>query len=315
MSVNQKATRREFVKSSAIVVAAATVGAGRSSAFAGQQDDVSDRENAVNRTGNKGKIFKSVKWGMIKEEGSILEKFKLQKELGYDGMELSRPSGLKLDELVAASRETGMPIHGLVNMRHWSDGFRLSEPDEAARNKGREVLVQCIKDAKALGGDSVLLVPGRVAGKDETSEHVWKRSIEQIRLVLPLASRLGVRILIENVWNGFCETPEQFRDYLDEINSPWVGAYFDIGNVRKFGPSEDWIRVLGSRIVKLDVKDWGKKNSFCKIGDGDVNWPEVCKALDEIGFRGWCTAEVNGGKKERLVDIAERMNRVLKLDA
>lgn len=166
-----------------------------------------------------------------------------------------------------------------------------------------------------MGGDSVLLVPGRVAGENETHDHVWNRSIEQIRLVLPLASRLGVRILIENVWNGFCETPEKFRDYLDEINSPWVGAYFDIGNVRKFSPSENWIRVLGKRIVKLDVKDWSKKNGFCKIGDGDVNWPEVCKALDEIAFRGWCTAEVGGGKKERLNDIAERMNRVLRLNA
>jgi len=129
----------------------------------------------------------------------------------------------------------------------------------------------------------------------------------------PLASKLGVRVLIENVWNGFCESPEQSRDYLDEIDSPWVGAYFDIGNCRKFGPSEDWIRTLGSRIVKLDCKDWGDTEGFCKIGDGDVDWPAVRQALSDIGFSGWCTAEVAGGGREVLTDIAQRMDRVLRL--
>ena len=57
----------------------------------------------------------------------------------------------------------------------------------------------------------------------------------------------------------FCYKPEQFRDYLDEINNPWVQAYYDIGNMQKFAPSHEWIRILGNRNVKLDVKDWGVK--------------------------------------------------------
>jgi hexulose-6-phosphate isomerase len=204
-----------------------------------------------------------------------------------------------------------MPVHGLVDMKHWE--IRLSSPNQDVRNQGREILEQCIRDANSFGGDSVLLVPGQVTGDDETHDHVWQRSIVEIRKVLPLASKLGVRVLIENVWNGFCESPEQFRDYLDEINSPWVGAYFDIGNCRKFGPSENWIRVLGNRIVKLDVKDWGEKNGFCKIGDGDVDWTEVRKALSEVRFTGWSTAEVEGGNRQQLKDIADRMDRVLGL--
>jgi len=254
-------------------------------------------------------FYHSVKWGMIKTSGSVLDKFRLQKRLGYDGMELNSPDRLDLEEVLAASRETGMPVHGVVDSVHWKE--RLSSPDANVREKGLAALSGAIKDTHNYGGSSVLLVPGKVTGADETHEHVWNRSIVEIRKVLPLASRLGVRVLIENVWNGFCETPEELRDYLDEIDSPWVGSYFDIGNVRKFGPSEDWIRVLGSRIVKLDVKDWGKKNGFCKIGDGDVNWEEVRKALAEIRYSGWCTAEVRGGDEQRLREIAENMNREL----
>ncbi|TWT75609.1 fructoselysine 3-epimerase [Posidoniimonas polymericola] len=255
-------------------------------------------------------IYKAVKWGMINTDGSVLDKFELCKRLGYHGMELVSPGGPTTAEARAATEATGMPVHGLVDMEHW--GTRLSSPDAAVRDRGRAILEQALRDAKAYGGDSVLLVPGKVSGPEETHDHVWQRSITEIRKTLPLASRLGVRMLIENVWNGFCETPEQLRDYLDEIDSPWVGSYFDIGNVRKFGPSEDWIRTLAHRIVKLDVKDWGASNGFCKIGDGDVNWPAVREALREIGYSGWATAEVAGGGEERLADISERMDRVLR---
>jgi L-ribulose-5-phosphate 3-epimerase len=259
----------------------------------------------------KGRIYKSVKWGMIETDGSVLDKFRLQKELGYDGMELVSPSELEAGEVRRARRETGMPVHGLVDMKHWE--IRLSSPDPAVRGQGVAILEQCLRDCSAFGGNSVLLVPGRVSGPDETHDDVSKRSIAEIRKVLPLASKLGVWILIENVWNGFCETPEQMRDYIDEIASPWVGAYFDIGNCRKFGRSEDWVRTLGRRIVKLDVKDWGDTEGFCKIGDGDVDWPAVRQALAEIKFTGWCTAEVSGGGREELADIARRMDQVLTL--
>ncbi|MCA9240396.1 MAG: sugar phosphate isomerase/epimerase [Planctomycetales bacterium] len=260
---------------------------------------------------NAGRLFKAVKWGMIGHGSSVLEKFEVCQQLGFDGMELVSPADFAPEQAREASRATGMPVHGLVDMKHWD--VRLSSPDEAVRDQGRVILEQAIRDASAFGGDSVLLVPGRVSGADETHEHVWRRSIEQIRRVLPLASRLGVRVLIENVWNGFCESPEQLRDYLDEIASPWVGSYYDIGNSQKFSPTEQWIRVLGQRIVKLDVKDWGVSNGFCKIGDGDVNWPAVRSALADIGYTGWCTAEVAGGGRERLADIARRMDRVLEL--
>lgn len=254
-------------------------------------------------------IHKSVKWGMVGEDGTVLEKFQLQKELGYDGVELTSPTSLDHAEALQASRTTGMPIHGVVDSVHWHD--RLSSPDETIRAKGLDALKQAIADTHGWHGSTVLLVPGRVTGPDETHDDVWQRSIVEIRKAIPMAARLGVRILIENVWNGFCESPEQLRDYVDEIDSPWVGVYFDIGNVRKFGASEDWIRTLRYRIVKLDVKDWGHTNGFCKIGDGDVNWSEVRKALQEIRFTGWSTAEVAGGKRDRLAEIASRMNRHL----
>lgn len=296
-------TRRHFLGASAGVLATTTLGWNSTPLQAAPQQESSPA--------NRGRIFKSVKWGMIGEGSSVLDKFQLCKELGFDGMELEAPARHELTEVLEASEATGMPVHGTVGQKHWQ--VRLSSPDAKVRDEARQDLLTGLADTHAYGGDSILLVPGAVRGEDENHDHVWGRSIEHIWQVLPTASKLGVRVLIENVWNGFCETPEQLRDYIDEIDSPWVGVYFDIGNVRKFGPSEDWIRTLGSRVVKLDVKDWGQSGGFGKIGDGDVDWSAVRTALDEIGFTGWCTAEVAGGDKARLRDIAERMNRVLAL--
>lgn len=258
---------------------------------------------------NRGRIFKADKGGGIGGDmAEMVQTLSRYKALGFDGLEGASPGISSVEELRTAIRETGMPVHGVVDMVHWRDDSRLSSPDPAARERGREALEQAVRDAHAVGASSVLLVPGKVTGPDENHDHVWERSIAEIRKVLPTASWYGIHVLIENVWNGFCEEPDQFRDYLDEIDSPWVGMYFDIGNCRKFGPAEDWIRTLNTRIVKLDVKDWGQENSFCRLGEGDVDWPAVREALAEINFTGWATRE---GRDNSLEDTAELMKRLL----
>ncbi len=268
-----------------------------------------DAKPAGRARSNKGRIFKADKGGGIgKDKAAMVARLKKYRDLGFDGLEGGSPEIPDIAALNTAMRETGFPVHGVVDGVHWK--LRLSSPDENVRLQGREALEQAIRDAHAIGGSSVLLVPGRVTGDDENHDHVWQRSIVEIRKVLPLAARLGIHVLIENVWNGFCENPEQFRDYIDEINSPWVGAYFDIGNCRKFGPAEDWIRTLGLRIIKLDMKDWGMANGFCRLGEGDVNWPEVRKALAEFNYTGWATRE--GGDRD-LSDTAALMDELLDL--
>ena len=124
-------------------------------------------------------------------------------------------------------------------------------------------------------------------------------------------------------WNNFLLSPLEFARYIDEFESPMVGAYFDVGNVVRFGWPEQWIRILGKRIVKLDVKEYSRKKQRneglwkgfqVEIGHGDCNWPEVRKALTEIGYTsGWATAEVGSGDRTRLADIARRMDTILGL--
>lgn len=285
--------RRQFLRSSSLVAAGALVA------------PVIRAEQAGGTSGPslEGRIFKALKGGRQGNE-SPLQFFERLKGLGFDGVESGNPA--EADAYAAASRETGILFHGMVCGWHW--GTRLSSPDEGVRAKAISLLEQNLRDTHRLGGSAVLLVPGKVSGPEETHDHVWHRSIAEVRKVLPLASRLGVRILIETVWNGFCEAPDRFRDYLDEFDSPWVGAYFDIGNMQKFAPAEEWIRTLGSRTVKLDIKDWGVKNGFCRLGEGDVDWGKVRTALHEVGFSGWATRE---GRDKNLEDTSALIDELL----
>lgn len=265
----------------------------------------------------KQTMKKAVKWGMIQIDGSVLDKFKLLKELGFDGLELDAPSSLDKHEVLRAREETDLPIHGVVDSVHWND--TLSHPDAEVRAKGVKALEQALRDSKAYGGTTVLLVPGKVERGRVSYADAYKRSQEEVRKALPLAKELNIKIAIENVWNDFLLSPIEEARYIDEFESPYVGAYFDVGNVMRYGYPEDWIRVLGQRILKVDIKEFSLKKMReeglgkgfgVELLEGDNDWPAVMTALREIGYQGWATAEIPGGDRQRLEKIAKLMDKI-----
>lgn len=259
---------------------------------------------------------KSVKWGMIQTDGTVLEKFQLLKKLGFDGVELDAPSSLKQDEVLNARDKTGLPIHGVVDSVHWKE--TLSHPDAQVRAAGVKALEQAIRDSKHYGGSTVLLVPA-VVNKEVSYAEAYERCQAEIRKVLPLAGELGIKIGLENVWNNFLLSPLETARFVDELESPQVGVYFDVGNVIRYGWPEHWIRTLGKRIIKLDIKEFSRKKQETEglykgfdveLLEGDNDWPAVMSALRDIQYEGWGTAEIPGGGEERLREIAARMDRI-----
>jgi hexulose-6-phosphate isomerase len=258
----------------------------------------------------KPKLKFAVKYGMIRDGKTVQEKFELIKKIGFEGVEIDSPSGLNLKDANEAQKATGIKIHGVIDSVHWRD--TLSHPDEKVREKGLKALLGAIEDAKTVGADTVLLVPG-VVNKDVSYEQCYERSQAEVKKAIPAAEKAKVKIAIETVWNNFITKPEQLIQYVDDFKSEWVGAYFDCSNMLKYGVSSaDWIRKLGKRMLKFDFKGYSKAKGFdTGIGEGDENWPEIMKALAEVGYNGWATAEVGGGGERVLRDIYERMKKVM----
>ncbi len=252
----------------------------------------------------KGKAKTAVGYDMIRVDGSPMDKLNLVKSLGIAGVELSVGSKVDHDELRKAADATGIPVHGVVH------GWSLDK------------IPQSIDIAKKVGATTVLVAPPQVK-EDYAYDECYAKSQAAYREVLPYAEKQQVYLLVETVWNNFLLSPMEMARYIDEINSPWFQGYFDIGNMVKYGWSEQWIRILGKRIMKVHLKDYSRKiaetqgpwKGFeCEIGEGSNDWAAVRKALLDTGFQGWATAEVGGGDKARLVQLAGEMNKVLALD-
>jgi hexulose-6-phosphate isomerase len=170
-----------------------------------------------------------------------------------------------------------------------------------------------LRNAKMWGADTVLLVPA-VVNPEVGYGQAWERSQKQIRKLIPLAEELKVIIGIEEVWNKFLLSPLEMAKYVDEFQSPWIRAYFDIGNVAISGYPQDWIRTLGKRIVKLHVKDFAFRKrvaEFTPLLEGEIDFKAVHAALAEIGYQGTATVELNGGDGDYLKEVNKRFEKIL----
>jgi len=269
------------------------------------------------------RILLSCKLGMIAKEGdgkklSLAERLSLAAQAGFDGVDLDQAGECTPEQARDAVRESGVFVHNAINHAHWSQ--RLTSEKDEERARGRANIEHCLRVSHAAGGSGVLIVVGR--GGDGPADVIEERCRQEIKQLIPLAAALGQPILVENVWNQMCydhdappeQTAEKFVKFIDSFNSPWVGMYYDIGNHWKYGQPGDWIRAFGYRCVKLDVKGFSRaENKFTDITEGDLPWDQVRKALDDIGFAGWATAEVGGGGLERLTLVRQQMQKAFGL--
>jgi L-ribulose-5-phosphate 3-epimerase len=257
-------------------------------------------------------IKKAVEFSMLPKSLSVMDAFKLAKDCGFEEIECpTTPEPARAEEMLAASKTSGVRIHSVMNQAHWSSP--LSSPDPAVVEKSLEGMRASLNNAKLWGADTVLLVPA-VVNAEVSYAQAWERSQRQIRKLIPIAAESKIVIGIEEVWNKFLLSPLEFAKYIDSFESQWVKAYFDVGNVAISGYPQDWIRVLGKRIVKLHIKDFKfEKNvaSWMPLKEGSINWKAVHAALGEIGYKGTATVELADGDAAYLKEVNRRFEQIL----
>jgi L-ribulose-5-phosphate 3-epimerase len=299
--------RKNFIKSVALVAGVSVV----STPF------VSAAVSRV-KSDNNVSLKKGLGFGMIKEDLSLADKFKLVKDLGFDGIEFNSPTEFNKSEILEAKAKSGIELPSVVNKDHWAKP--LSDPDPKVREQCIQSIAQSLQDIKDFGGDTVLVVPG-VVNEKVSYEQAYNTSLNSIRELIPYAEKTGMQIGLENVWNNFILSPVEAKRFVDEINHPLVGWYFDIGNILRYGWPEHWIKTLNSRIMKLHIKEFSRElmnkeglwaGFKVDLLEGDNNWPVVMKTISEINYKGgWLTAEVSGGDRIHLKKISEQMDKII----
>ncbi len=293
-------SRRDFLK--------ATLAAGAGAAL------VTRAGSAVAATPAPGPlpIKKGVLLPMLPKQLSLDDKFKMARDVGFEVVQApTTPDPQEAEAMRKAADTAGIRIDTVMNMDHWK--YPLSSSDPAVVEKSLAGMRTSLHNAHTWGSDAVLLVPA-VVNPETSYKDAWTRSQEQIRKLLPLAEELKVVIAIEEVWNKFLLSPLEMATYVDEFKSPWVQAWFDVGNVVLYGYPQDWIRTLGKRNAKLHLKDFKRKGDcyqWVNLGEGDVDWPAVRQALAEVGFHDSATVELEGGDEAYLRDVAKRVDKLV----
>jgi L-ribulose-5-phosphate 3-epimerase len=263
-------------------------------------------------------IRKAVLLSMLPPKLSFTERFQLAREVGFEEIECPQTDDPAIaEEIKKAAEAAKLRIHSVMNGDHWR--YPLSSSDPAVVERSMKAMRTSLHNAQLWGADCVLLVPA-VVNADTSYQDAWTRSQKQIRELIPLAEKLKVVIAVEEVWNKFLLSPLEFARYVDDFKSPWVKAYFDVGNVVLWGYPQDWIRTLGKRIVKLHFKDFRfqvnretrkREAEFVNLRDGEIDWKAVHGALADIGYKGSATVELSGGDKEYLADVSKRVDIIL----
>lgn len=263
-------------------------------------------------------VKKAVLESMLPKDMSFMDKFRMAREIGFEQVECHTEKDPKrADEIKKAADATGLKIHSVMNSDHWKDP--LSSKDPEVRKRSRECMKVSLDNAKLWGAETVLLVPA-VVNAETPYQYAWEQSTKEIKEMIPWAAERKVVIAVEEVWNKFLYSPREFAAYVDQFNSPWVKAYFDVGNCVIFGYPQDWIRTLGKRIVKLHFKDFKyaqdptirkRVPDFVNLREGEINWKEVHAALADIGYNGSATVELSGGDRTYLQEVSRRVDLIL----
>lgn len=301
-------TRRDFLRATttaAVVSAAHTVTPASAAAQWPQQRKATPG----------GSPKKAILISMLPRDQSYEARFALAREVGFSAVEMRTVADEReAEQIAAASQKTGLRIHSVMNSGHWDNP--VSSPDPKVVDTCVEGMHTSIRNAKLWGADTVLLVPA-VVDASTGYQDAWTRSVTVIReRILPYAEQHKVIVGIEEVWNKFLLSPIEMAQYVDDFKSPWVSAYFDVGNVVLYGYPHDWIRTLGTRFNKVHLKDFklDRRNgtfAFVHLGEGDIDWPAIRKAMHEVGYDGYVTPEIRGGDKAYLVDVNARIDRIL----
>lgn len=261
---------------------------------------------------------------------SFEDGLKLLKRAGYDGVELwlgdrpwfqmaTKDAGLR--ELFMKIQDAGLEVSHIANSLDWDEN--ISARDPAKREAAIRHIERQIEAAQIFKTDAILIVAG-VVTSDTPYNEVYQRCLDTLRKLGETASKAKVRIGIENCNSEqrFLLSPREFHNFLNDVNSPFVGIHLDVGNIHDTGFAEQWIEIHGPRITRVHMKDvmkhrgrCGQESVYTNIFLGDNNWRAIRDAMTKVRYDGWLVAEMEARYRyapdQQIFDTSAAMSRFI----
>lgn len=197
-----------------------------------------------------------------------------------------------IQELKRISDDLGLPVSSIGGIVTFSI-YPLTSREETTARKSMDAAKKMLDAARVLGAENALIIPG-ILTEDDDYEQSYCLVQERLAALCDYAPEINVAI--ENVWNGMLYSPLEMKRFVDETGKKNLGIYFDIANARRFGYPQQWIRTLGKRIKQFHCKDYRMSldniNAFTNLLDGDVDYPQVIRAIREVGLDPTLTVEL-----------------------
>jgi len=225
---------------------------------------------------------------------------------GFDGVEVPMYRGREfaVAALLRGLANTGMECTICSVL---VDGLSLISDDASIRASAVEQLRENIA-ATAEAGAKIIAGPmyapvGYLAGRRRTPDE-WKRAVDCWQQLGPWLAQHDVTAAIEPLnrfETYFLNTAEDSARFCDEVGHPNVGILFDTfhANIEEKNIADGY-RVVAPHLKHVHTCE----NDRGTPGSGHVEWVEVFKAINEIGYNGWLTIESFGSNLPEIVAAA-----------
>lgn len=243
---------------------------------------------------------------MFPDNMSLRDCFRLAKDAGADGIEvniypdkgeinLETPISM-VEEVAEFVKALGLEVASVLPAQVFPNLAKIERGSEEMQ-VALERAVKLMDITKALGTDTILLVPGGIGDGSPRYDVAYRNASYSVGELARVAADKGVYLAVENVWNKFLLSPLEMCQFIDQFESDYIKAYFDIGNILLYGFPEHWIEILAGRIKRVHIKDFnraaGNFAGFVPLLAGDVDWKKVIDALRAVGYDGFIISEVS----------------------
>ena len=226
---------------------------------------------------------------MIFTEVDLYERPAKVAEAGLGAIEFWGTTGKDIERLKAACDEAGVAVAGFIGL---ASGKPLVERQLA--KDLRHTMRQGAKTAKTLGVTTFIVTVGNVLAGVPARRQV-SNIVRALKAVAPVAEDKGISLAVEPLntlvdhVGYFLDRTAPGREIVERVDSPAVGLLYDVYHMQIMeGNLIETIRRNADILKHVHIADVPGR---MEPGTGEINYANVLKAIDQVGYRGYCGFE------------------------